>query len=123
MGFRIKIVECDGAFRSSMEEASDGLHADMNWANAGEHAPRAERNNQTMKDSFRRACLGAPCERTSRAMIETLGEITAERSNMFQAKKECHHTAVRKQQQHEKCQIATNTASIHVENACRLTTS
>ena len=55
VGFRIKIVECDGAFRSLMEEASDGLHADMNCVSAGEHVPRAERNNRTTKDSFRRA--------------------------------------------------------------------
>ena len=42
VGFKIKIVECDGAFRSLMDEVSDGLDVDMNCANAGAHTPRAE---------------------------------------------------------------------------------
>ena len=69
-----------------MEEASDGLCVDVNCANTGEHTPRAERNNRTIKDSFRRTCLRVNYKRTPRAMIETLGEITAERLNMFPAK-------------------------------------
>ena len=54
-GFKIKSIECDGEHRAVMDEACDGLGVTMNYTNAQDHEPRAERNNGTMKNGFRLA--------------------------------------------------------------------
>lgn len=38
-----------------MDEVKDNLDVDMNYANAFDHVPEAERNNRTIKDRFRAA--------------------------------------------------------------------
>jgi predicted RNA-binding protein len=49
-GFVIKAIHCDGEFRSMMERVNDDLDVNMNFTNAQDHMPEAERNNQTIKE-------------------------------------------------------------------------
>ena len=54
-GFIIKTIHCDGEFRAMMEKVSDDLSVDMNYTNAQDHVPEAERNNRTIKERIRAA--------------------------------------------------------------------
>ncbi len=56
-GFTIKTIHCDGEFRSMMEPVKDGLDVDMNFTNAQDHVPEAERNNRTIKERIRSVWL------------------------------------------------------------------
>jgi hypothetical protein len=47
-GYHIKTINCDGEFRTLMDEVSDGLDIEMNYTSKGEHVPEAERNNHTI---------------------------------------------------------------------------
>ena len=48
-GFRINKIECDGEFRSMMDDVKDKLDINMNYSNVQDHVPAAERNNRTIK--------------------------------------------------------------------------
>jgi hypothetical protein len=54
-GFHIKTIHCDGEFRGMMEKVKDNLGVRMNFTNALEHVPEAERNNRTIKERVRAA--------------------------------------------------------------------
>jgi hypothetical protein len=47
--FRITRIHCDQEFRGLMDKVSDDLDIEMNYATAGEHVPKAERNNRTIQ--------------------------------------------------------------------------
>jgi hypothetical protein len=49
-GFVIKEICCDGEFCCMMERVNDNLDVNMNFTNAQDHVPEAERNNQTIKE-------------------------------------------------------------------------
>ena len=49
-GYIIKRIECDGEYKSMMEEIKDELDIDMNFTNVQDHVPEAERNNRTIKE-------------------------------------------------------------------------
>ena len=49
-GFKIKTIHCDGEYRAMMAKVSDDLDVKMNFTNAQDHVPEAERNNQTIKE-------------------------------------------------------------------------
>jgi hypothetical protein len=42
-GFVIRTIHCDGEFRVMMEKVEDNLNVDMNFTNAQDHVPEAER--------------------------------------------------------------------------------
>ena len=52
-GFRVKMIECDKAFKSMMDKVSDDMDITMNYTNAQDHSSWAERNNRVIKESFR----------------------------------------------------------------------
>src|SRR5210317_1178529 len=54
-GFKITRIECDGEFKTIMDEVEDNLGVRMNYTNARDHESIAERNNRTIKEAFRMA--------------------------------------------------------------------
>jgi hypothetical protein len=56
-GFHIKTIHCDGEFRAMMEKVKDNLGVRMNFTNALDHVPEAERNNRTIKEQVRAAYI------------------------------------------------------------------
>jgi hypothetical protein len=54
-GFVIRTIQCDGEFRGLMEKVEDGLDVNINFTNAQDHVPEAERNNRTIKERIRAA--------------------------------------------------------------------
>jgi hypothetical protein len=54
-GFIITTIHCDGEFRALMERVKDDLGVRMNFTNALDHVPEAERNNRTSKERVRAA--------------------------------------------------------------------
>jgi hypothetical protein len=52
-GFRIKTIHCNGEFPAMMEKVKDDLGVQMNFTNAQDHVPDAERNNRTIKGRVR----------------------------------------------------------------------
>ena len=52
-GFRIVKLHCDNEFRNMLEKIQDDLGIKMNFTNAGDHVPEAERNNRTIKERIR----------------------------------------------------------------------
>jgi hypothetical protein len=44
-GFVIRTIHCNGEFCGMMEKVEDDLDVDMNFTNAQDHVPEAERNN------------------------------------------------------------------------------
>ena len=71
-GFRIKQINCDGEFKSIMDKVKDELNVKMNYTNAGDHVPEAERNNRTIKERFRTALHRTPYKRIPKLMIKEL---------------------------------------------------
>ena len=104
-GYRINIIECDGEYKSLMDKVADAMDVTMNYidkdnynsnkyntrfkmnfSNPGDHVPHAERNNRTIKESFRTALHRTGYKTIPKVMIEELGELCTERLNMFPAK-------------------------------------
>ena len=55
-GFVITEIHCDGDYRGMMEKVKDDLgDVKMNFTNAQDHVPEAERNNRTIKERIRAA--------------------------------------------------------------------
>jgi hypothetical protein len=48
--FHIKTIHCDREFRAMMEKVKDNPGVQMNFTNALDHLPEAERNNRTIKE-------------------------------------------------------------------------
>ena len=51
-GYRVNIIHCDNGFRAMMDNVKDELNCEMNYTNAQDHEPRAERNNRTIKNQI-----------------------------------------------------------------------
>ena len=47
--FGIKTIYCNREYRAMMNKVSDDLDVVMNYTNASDHMPEAERNNRTIK--------------------------------------------------------------------------
>jgi hypothetical protein len=54
-GFHIKTIHCDGKFQAMMEKVKDNLGVQMNFTNALDHVPEAERNNRMIKERIQAA--------------------------------------------------------------------
>ena len=85
-GFRVEQIDCDGEFKSLMDQVADELEVQMNYTNAQDHVPAAERNNRTLKESYRVTLHRTGYKIIPKAMIIALGEQVAKRLNMFPAK-------------------------------------
>ncbi|KAG7349565.1 hypothetical protein IV203_012162 [Nitzschia inconspicua] len=69
-GFRVTGIHCDNAFRSVMEEIENNFEGShVNFANAQEHVPEAERNICTIKERIRAANHRMPFDRLPSSMV------------------------------------------------------
>ena len=50
--FVVKCIECDGKFKTIMDEVSNDMGIEMNDSNKYDHVPEAERNNRVIKERF-----------------------------------------------------------------------
>ena len=85
-GFVIKTIHCDGEFRALMERVKDDLHVKMNFTNALDHVPEAERNNRTIKERIRAAFQRLPYKAIPRVMIRYLAMTQTQQLNLFPVK-------------------------------------
>jgi hypothetical protein len=85
-GFRIRTIFCDGEFKAMMDRVSDDLDVVMNYTNALDHVPEAERNNRTIKERFRSAFHRLPYKKIPKTMIKYLAMVQTSQLNLFPAK-------------------------------------
>jgi hypothetical protein len=93
-GFRIKTIHCDGEFRAMMEKVKGDLGVRMNFTNALDHVPEAERNNRTIKERVRaayhrlpyKAYHRLPYKALPKTLILYLVTTQASQLNLFPAK-------------------------------------
>jgi hypothetical protein len=84
--FRIKTIHCDREFRAMMEKVKDDLGVRMNFTNALDHVPEAERNNRTIKERVWAAYHRLPYKALPRTLIQYLVTTQASQLNLFPAK-------------------------------------
>ena len=85
-GFVIRQIDCDGEYRAMMDQVSDDLDVKMNYTNAGDHVPEAERNNRTLKERIRATYHRLPYKAIPRLMIRYLAMVCTSQLNLFPAK-------------------------------------
>jgi hypothetical protein len=85
-GFVIKEIHCDGEFRRMMERVNDDLDVNMNFTNAQDHVPEAQRNNQTIKERIRAAYHRLPYKALPRIMIRNLAMYQVNQLSLFPVK-------------------------------------
>jgi hypothetical protein len=69
-----------------MEQVEDDLDVKMNFTNAQDHVPEAQRNNRTIKERIRAAYHRLPYKAISQIMINYLAMIQANQLNLFPVK-------------------------------------
>jgi hypothetical protein len=85
-GLHIKTIHCDGEFRAMMEKVKDNLGVRMNFTNALDHVPEAERNNRTIKERVQAAYHRLPYKALPRQLIRYLVTTQARQLNLFPEK-------------------------------------
>jgi len=85
-GFRIKTIECDGLYKSMMDEVKDSLNITMNYCNPDEHVPEVERSIRVIKERCRAHYHRLPFKLIPRIMIRALGEQCCKLLNVIPAK-------------------------------------
>jgi hypothetical protein len=85
-GFHIKTIHCNGEFRAMMEKVKDNLGVRMNFTNALDHVPEAERNNRTIKERVWAAYHRLMYKALPRTLIRNLVTTQASQLNLFPAK-------------------------------------
>jgi hypothetical protein len=85
-GFHIKTIHCDGEFQEMMEKVKDDLGVWMNFTNALDHVPEAERNNRTIKERVWVAYHQLPYKALPSTLIWYLVTMQASQLNLFPAK-------------------------------------
>ena len=71
-GFNIETIYIDGEFKEIMDEVKDEMNIDMNYTNAQDHVPEAERNNRTIKERVRSQYHRLPYKNIPKVMIKKL---------------------------------------------------
>ena len=82
----VKTIHCDGEYRGMMNKVKDDLDVNMNFTNAQDHVPEAERNNRTIKERIRAAYHRLPYKALPRIMIRYLAMTQATQLNLFPVK-------------------------------------
>ena len=91
-GFRVSHIYCDTDFKVLMDEVKDNLDVTMNYTNSKDHESVAERNNRTIKESYRTGLHCTPYSRIPKVMIEELMVHSTKRINWFPAKHSIYDT-------------------------------
>ena len=68
-GFVIKTIYCNREYCAMLNKVSDDLDVVMNYTNASNHVPEAERNNRTIKERIRATFQRLPFKAIPRIMI------------------------------------------------------
>ena len=82
-GFYVKLLCADNKFQCIMEKIQDDLDVQMNFANAGEHVPQAERNNRFLGERFRACYHNLPYKAIPRVMIKYMCLNQTASTNIF----------------------------------------
>ena len=85
-GYHVKTINCDGEFRTLMNEVSDRLDIEMNYTLKGEHVPEAERNNRTIGERIRATYHNLPYKAIPRIMLKYLSMVSKHQLNISPAK-------------------------------------
>ena len=85
-GFVVTTIHCDREYEGMMNDVKDDLGVNMNYTNAGDHVPEAERNNRTLKERIRAAYHRLPYKAIPKVMIKKLGMECARHLNIFPVK-------------------------------------
>jgi hypothetical protein len=80
------LIHCDGEYKSLLDPVKEQLNTEMNFANAGDHVPEAERNNRTIKERIRAAFHRLPFKAIPRTMLKYLAMEHTSKLNTFPAK-------------------------------------
>jgi hypothetical protein len=84
-GFHIKTMHCNREFRAMMDKAKDDLGVCMNFTNALDHVPEAERNNRTIKEQVWAADHRLPYKALPQQLIRYMVQTQASQLNLFPA--------------------------------------
>jgi hypothetical protein len=84
--FVIRTIHCDGELCGMMEKVEDDLDVDMNFTNAQDHVPEAERNNRMIKERIQAAYHCLQYKAIPRIMINYPAMIQANKLNLFPVK-------------------------------------
>jgi hypothetical protein len=82
----LKTIHGNGELRAMMDKVKDDLGVCMNFTNALDHVPEAERNNRTIKEQVRVANHRLPYKALPRQLILYLVQTQASQLNLFPAK-------------------------------------
>jgi hypothetical protein len=85
-GFVITTIHCDGKYRGMMNKVKDDLDIKMNFTNAQDHVPEAERNNRMIKEQIRAIYHCLPYKAIPRIMIWYLAMSQVNHLNLFPVK-------------------------------------
>ena len=85
-GFSIKHIECDGEFKSIMDEVIDDTVIEIKYSNQDYHIPEAESINRVIKMMFCITYYQFPHKKIPRIMICHLVIDMAQILNLFPAK-------------------------------------
>ena len=85
-GFVIKTIHCDGEYKAMMDQVRDDLDVVMNYTNASDHVPEAERNNRTIKERIRATYHRLPYKAIPCVMIRYLAMVCTTKLNFFPVK-------------------------------------
>ena len=69
-----------------MEQVQDELNINMNFTNAGDHVPEADRNNRTIEERIRVAYHHLPYKVLPRVMIRYLAMVSTDKLNYLPVK-------------------------------------
>ena len=70
--FKIRMIKCDGAFESIMEQVQDEMDIEMDYCPPNGHVPEAERNNRSIQDRTRAGFYRLPYPVIPKLMIQYL---------------------------------------------------
>ena len=79
-------MQCDREYAAMMDAVSDELDVRMNYTNAQDHVPQAERNNRTIKERIRTAYHQLPYKAIPKLMIQYLAMEATRKLNLFPVK-------------------------------------
>eukprot|EP00934_Nitzschia_sp_Nitz4_P004202 Nitzschia sp. Nitz4//scaffold466_size5842//986//4399//NITZ4_009198-RA/size5842-processed-gene-0.7-mRNA-1//-1//CDS//3329552510//4192//frame0 len=81
--FRIRYIHCDQEYKPLLDQLEDIYHIKMNYANAQEHVPEAERNIRVIKERFRATFHRLPYLCWPTIMVKILAMESAKKLNYF----------------------------------------
>jgi hypothetical protein len=121
-GFHIKIIHCNREFRAMMDKVKDDLSVCMNFTNALDHVPEAERNNSTIKEQVRAAYHQWPYKALYCDNLSGIWCRLKQVSSIYsQPKEEYHRTIAQEPYLDFPHWIMPNIARYHLGHTCRPT--